>query len=214
MVEQCEAHDGGITDEALIGLLGNAFDEGGCGRAASDVLARGRRLRRRKRALPALGVVAVSAGPALALTGPGTSAGPADASSGHALTSRGTVMNVDEASFSVHTDAKTGDIAITFHQLFHDEDGLKKTLAEAGVPVVVNSLCGKLDITDRKVLSAVFVSRVTHTGDLAVTVDPSKMPSGSVLEFDVPPGPYLPYTAVGFGLLSAEPSGACASARS
>lgn len=58
---------------ALISLVGSAFDEGRAGHEKQDVLARGRQLRRRKRAMPgfgALGVVAFSAGLALTLTGP------------------------------------------------------------------------------------------------------------------------------------------------
>jgi hypothetical protein len=143
MIGHFEAHDGAVTDEALIGLLGGAFDEGRRGRAADQVLARGRRLRRRKRAAPALGafgVVADSAGLALALTGPSASAGPAGAGSGHALSSNGTVVNVDEASFSVHTDAKTGVVTVTLRQMF-DEGELEAVLAKAGVRAIFNAPC-------------------------------------------------------------------------
>lgn len=211
MIEQFEQRGGGITDEALIGLVGTAFDEGRRGRAASDVLARGRQLRRRKRAVPALGtlgVVAVAAGLALALTGPSTSASPASASSGDALTSNGTVVNVDEASFSVHTDAKTGIVTVTLRQFF-DEDELEPILAKAGIRAVFNPRCEGPGIKDLNLLGSGISGGVIQ-GSHVITIDPSKMPSGSVLDFSYSPGPYAPYKGMGVGLLSGEPTGACA----
>jgi hypothetical protein len=211
MIEQFEADDGGITDEALIGMLGSAFDEGRRGRAASDVLARGRRLRRRKRAVPAfgaLGAVAVCAGLALALTGPSRPAGPAGAGSGEALRSNGAIVNVDEASFSVHTDAKTGLVTITFRQLF-DEDALEPVLAEAGVRAVFNTPCDGPGIKSLNPFS-VLSTRATGDDDAVFIIDPAKMPKGSVLDFSVSAGPFAPDKGVGVGLLSGVPTGACA----
>jgi hypothetical protein len=209
MIEQFEEHGGGVTDEALIDLVGTAFDEGRRGHDASDVLARGRQLRRRKRAVPAfgaLGVLAASASLALALTGTNTAA---SASPGHILTSNGGVVNVDNASFSVHMDAKTGIVTITFRQIF-DADKLEPILAKAGIRATFNARCDKtLAITDRNVVDAVIGTRVIQ-GSAVITIDPSKMPSGSVLDFSFEPSPYLPYTGVGVGLFSREPTGACA----
>lgn len=215
MSEQFEQRSGGITDEALIGLVGTAFDEGRRGRAASDVLARGRQLRRRKRAVPALGalgVLAASASLALALTGPNTAASPAGASSGHALTSNGTVVNVNEASFSVHTNAKTGIVTVTFRQLF-DEDEVKVILAEAGVRAVFNPRCTGPGIKSLTLLTGGddgISGGETQDGGAVIIIDPSKMPSGSVLEFIYLPSPLPAKVNVGFGLLSGEPTGACA----
>jgi hypothetical protein len=209
MNEQIEQRGGGITDEALIGLVGAAFDEGRRGHEASDVLARGRQLRRRKRAVPALGalgVLAASASLALALAGPNSAA---SASPGHALTSNGTVVNVDEASFSVHTNAKTGIVTVTLRQFF-DEDELKPILAKAGVRAVFNPRCTGPGVKSLALLPGGAIGGRETQGGAVITIDPSKMPSGSVLEFIYSPGPYAPYKAMGFGLLSGEPTGACA----
>ena len=119
MSEQFEQRDDGITDEALIGLVGTAFDEGRRGYEASDVLARGRQLRRRKRAVPtlgALGVLAASASLALALTGPNTAASTPSANGDHTYIANGSTVNVDTASFSVHTDTKTGTVTVTIYR--------------------------------------------------------------------------------------------------
>lgn len=199
MIEQFEAHDDGITEEALIGLLGSAFDEGRRGRATSAVLARGRQLRRRKRtapALAALGVIAAAAGLSLTLTGP---------SAGHTVTADGAAVNVDEASFSVHTNARTGAVTVTILEYFH-EDELKQILAEAGIRAVFNPPCEGPGIKDLNPYNGVITNDVGHS----VTIDPSKMPSGSVLDFSFTPGPYEPYNGMGVGLLSGEPTGACA----
>jgi len=216
MSEQFEQQGGGITDEALIGLVGTAFDEGRRGHEASDVLARGRQLRRRKRAVPALGalgVVAACAGLGLALAGPSTPASPAGASSGHALTSNGTVVNVDNASFSVHTNAKTGIVTVTFRQLF-DEDEVKVILAEAGVRAVFNPRCAGPGIKYLTIPPGGgngISGGETQDGGAVIIIDPSKMPRGSVLEFIYSPSPLTPSKVnVGFGLLSGEPTGACA----
>lgn len=206
MIEQFEAHDGGDTDEALIGLVGSAFDEGRRGRAASDVLARGRQLRRRKRAVPALAalglIAAASAGLSLAVNGP---------NAGHTLAADGTVVNVDEASFSVHTDAKTGIITVTVRQ-FLNEDELKQVLAEAGVRAQFDAHCPGPGV---KVLNPFGVEDFNPTpGEpnrvASFTIDPSKMPSGSVLEFFYLKGPTPAYDKIGIGLYSAEATGACA----
>ena len=113
MNEDFEQHDDAGSDTALISLVGSAFDEGRRGRDTQDDLARGRALRRRKRAVPALaalGVVAASASLAVALTGPSGAANTTNADPGHSLTANGTAVNVDNAAFSVHTDTKTGKV--------------------------------------------------------------------------------------------------------
>lgn len=61
-----------VTDAALIGLVGNAFNDGRIGRETLGVLAHGRQLRHHKRAVPLLGtleVVTVSESPIAALIG-------------------------------------------------------------------------------------------------------------------------------------------------
>ena len=232
MIEEFEQHEGGASDAALISLVGSAFDEGRRGREASDVLARGRRLRRRKRAVPALGalgVVAVSASLAIALTGPNGARTTPEAGSGHSLTSRGTTVNVDNAAFSVHTDAKTGKVTLTFRQLA-DESELEQILAKAGIraafhtatetlpPHTINNpsvpLCTWLGARHLDTLS---VLTATPASANSFTIDPSKMPSGSVLAFNFenvvdtngkPDGAYI-----GPQLLSNEPTGCALSSR-
>lgn len=221
MIEEFDRHEGGVTDEALIGLVGTAFDEGRRGYETSDVLARGRRLRRRKRAVPAFaafGALAACASLALA-----SAAGTAGANTGHALTANGTVVNVDNAAFSVHTDTKTGKITVTIRQ-FSDEDELKRILAKAGVRTVFASETGGLGkvITsctwpgatilnshDEVLYSARTEGHHPDPGAPDVfVVDPARMPAGSVLAFDyVNAGKARPGLAIVMALLSGEPTG-------
>ena len=222
MIEDFDEHDGGATDVALMSLVGSAFDEGRRGRDAQDVLARGRRLRRRKRAVPALGalaVVAASAGLALALTGPSGAAGATHAQTGHSMTADGAVVNVDNAAFSVHTDAKTGRVTVTLRE-FVDQDALKQILATAGIrayfasTVVSPNAHGVVPIVMCAWPGATPVGNVndvtpaTPGNSNTITSDPSKMPSGSVLAFDFE---YLAKTheevSTGLQLLSGDPTG-------
>ena len=226
MIEEFEKHDGGVSDAALIGLVGSAFDEGRRGREAQDVLARGRQLRRRKRALPALGalaVVAASASLAVALTGPSSAAHTTDAGSGHYLTADGAVVNVDEAAFSVHTDAKTGKVTVTIRQ-FIDEGELKQILAKAGIRTVFDSVtvhpnadgvvparpCTWTGATPVQVASPGGLPATAGEHD-TIIIDPSKMPSGSVLAFVYENiANVSDSTSVGLQLLSGEPTGCAA----
>lgn len=193
------------ADTALINLVGSAFDDGRAGHDRQDVLARGRRLRRRKRAVPAfgaLGVIAASTGLALALAGHGGAPGKA--------------LNVDNAGFSVHTDSKTGYITVTLRQWFN-EDELKQILAKAGIRTVFQpqpqsepkpgvrsgTSCTWPGATklNRQVLVEPSPSADT------ITIDPSRIPSGSVLAFE-----YLTFIdgrphVVTSELLSNEPTG-------
>ena len=134
----------GTHEEPVLDLVETAFADVHLDRDASDVVARGRRLRRRRRAVPALGalgVLAASAGLAFALTGPSSPAGTATAGSGRTLTSGGAVVNVNEASFSIRTDAKTGIITLSLKEYVVDEGELKQVLARAGVRAVFNATC-------------------------------------------------------------------------
>jgi hypothetical protein len=193
----------------VISLVGSAFDEGRGGRDTQDVIARGRRLRRRRRAMPAfgaLGVVALSASLALALTGSSGGAG-------------GTALNVDNAAFSVHTNTASGKVTITIRQLF-DPNALKQVLAKAGIrsyfatqnaPSTARpaaTTCqwpGATKLNAADVITAVSNKNPTPDNPGTFVVDPSKMPSGSVLAFQ--------YLAIGKGvviattMLSGEPTG-------
>lgn len=194
-----EEFDDSAPDAALISLVGSAFDEGRAGHEKQDVLARGRQLRRRKRAMPgfgALGVVAVSAGLALALTGP--------AGAGRTA---GTAVNVDKAAFSIHTDATTGKVTITFRQIF-DENEVKQILANAGIRAIFASQTGctwpgttKLNPYDVLPMTA------KQARERTFVIDPSKMPKGSVIAFDYETIGKGSIVAVSNNLLAGEPSG-------
>ncbi|MFC1403429.1 MULTISPECIES: hypothetical protein [Streptacidiphilus] len=223
MIEEFEEHDGGVSEAALIGLVGSAFDEGRRGREVQDVLARGRALRRRRRAMPALGALGVAAASVslvVALTGPNGAGSTAGAGSGQSLTADGAVVNVDEAGFSVHTDAKTGEVTVTLHQLF-DESELQALLAKAGVPTAFHNTTLPAGTPVSPHAACTWTgAQVLHPGDVissprqdgndaVITIDPSKMPARSVLG--------LAYATIGQGntaarairttLLSGEPTG-------
>jgi len=228
MIEDFEEHGGGVSDAALIDLVGSAFDEGRRGRDAQEVLARGRRLRRRKRAVPALGalgVVAVSASLAVALSGPSGTANPTAAGSGHSMASNGTVVNVDNAAFSVHTDAKTGKVTVTIRQ-FNDEGALQQILAKAGIRTVFDSVtvhpnadggvpvqpCTWTGAAPAPIGYAVDDLPTTAGKHETIIIDPSKMPSGSVLAFlYVHIANTAGFPLVGVEVLSGEPTGCTAS---
>ena len=226
MIEEFEKHDGGVSDVALIGLVGSAFDEGRLGRETQDVLTRGRTLRWRKRAVPALGalgLVAASASLAVALTGPSGAAHTTDAGSGHSLTANGTVVNVDEAGFSIHTDAKTGEVTVTLHQLFNEAE-LKALLAKAGVPAAFHNTTQPASTpitpdaactwTGAQVLDPGSAISEPHPdgNDVVITIYPSKMPAGSVLGviYDTVGMGTTAAHSVGTTLLSGEPTGCTA----
>jgi len=139
------------------------------------------------------------------------------------LTGNGTVVNVDNAAFSVHTDVKTGKVAVTIRQ-YGDEGELKQILAKAGIRTVFISATVPESAHDlrfplwsctwlgAKPLSASsVVQQPTPVAPDTFTIDPSKMPSGSVLAFQfedltlanaTPDG-----VVVSRQLLSAEPTG-------
>ena len=228
MIEEFEPGDGDAADAALIGMVGSAFGEDRQGRAAGDVLARGRQLRRRKRAVPALGALGIVAAVSLGvtLTGPSSTANTAntsDAGSGHTLTAQGDVVNVDEAGFSIHTDAKTGEVTVTVRQLF-DETELQALLAKAGVPTAIHNVALPAGTpvaaapacawTGARTLDSGSVISLPHLdgSESVITISPAKMPAGSVLG--------LLYSTIGSGqadarmmqttLLSGEPTGCVA----
>lgn len=211
MIEEFENSERTAADTALIALVGSAFGEHRRGHEVHDVLARGRQLRRRKRAMPALGalgVVATSLGLAAALTGTSSTANTPDAQARHSLGANGAVVNVDNAAFSVHTNARTGKITVTVWQLA-DENELEQVLAKAGVHaffyaptrppahVVIKASCAWPGATQLDESGVILPSSATP---YVVVIDPSKMPTGSVLAFVYVEG------AVGQFLLSNEPT--------
>ena len=203
--------------EPVLGLVESAFADVHLDRAALDVVGRGRQLRRRKRVVPALGafgVLAGSASLALVLTGPSNPAKAATASSVHTLNLNGSEVNVDNASFSVHTNAKTGLVTVTVRQ-FEDEDYFKQVLAEAGIRAIFDVPCtnepGIKGLNPFGVITVNLAKPVDGRRPVATyTIDPAKMPRGSVLSFDYIRGTNAANTIFGIGLLSGEPTGQCA----
>ena len=211
-------------NEPVLGLVETAFADVHLNRDAFDVLARGRRLQRRRRAVPALGALGVlgaSASLAFALTGPSSPADTATASSGRTLTSGSTVVDVNEASFSVHTDAKTGIITLSLKEYVVDEGELKQVLAQAGVRAVFDATCMGPGIKELSLHGVISEDGWPNPGAYGypvgtsptVTINPFTMPSGSVLAFQ---STALPSSAGGevhvlsnVALYSGEPTGTC-----
>jgi len=173
------------SEESMLGTLGTAFDGVRLDRGADEVMARGRVLRRRKRAVPALavaGIAAVSLSLALA-TQP---------SGGKPLAYHGTVVNMDNAAFSVHTDAKTGTVTVTARELI-DPKLLEAVLAKAGVRadiqvrlvgtgILTIRPCTYTGVTELDV-PGVITGPYKVDGAESITVHPAAMPAGSVLDF-------------------------------
>ena len=198
-------------------LVGTAFADVHLEGDAHDVISRGRALRRRRKAVPVLATAGILAA-SLSLAAV-TQSSPSSAGS-HALGYSGAIVNVDEAGFSIHTDAKTGEVTVTLRQLFNEAE-VKALLAKAGVrtafrnttlpasaPATPYSAC---TWTGAHALNPGSVISNPHQdgNDMVVTIYPSKMPAGSVLG--------LIYGTLGEGesaghslgttLLSGEPTG-------
>ena len=197
-------------------LVGTAFADVHLAGDARDVISRGRKLRRRRKAVPALATAGILAA-SLSLAAV-TQSSP----SGRTLGYHGSVVNVDEAGFSIHTDAKTGEVTVALRQLA-DEAALKALLAEAGVPTAFHSTTlpagtpvrplAPCTWTGAHVLGSgsVISQPRPDDGDFVITINPSKMPAGSVLGFTYghfDTGNTEPSVlSIGTTLLSGEPTG-------
>ncbi|ETK33403.1 hypothetical protein [Microbispora sp. ATCC PTA-5024] len=137
--------------------------------------ARGRRLR--GIAGVGTGGLALAIGLALSLSGgtPVTSGDHPGAPSG---SSGARAVHVNLAAWSVNT-SPDGMVEVTIREL-KDPAGLSKTLADAGVPVVLTSghVCSSPD--DKLQVSDV-VHKLPGDGGLAITIDPEAMPAGTEL---------------------------------
>ena len=212
-------------------LVGTAFADLRLDGDARDVIARGRTLRRRRKTVPALataGILAASLSLA-AITQPSQSSAGT-----HALGYNGSVVNVDEAGFSVHTDAANGTVTVDIKQLFNASE-LRTVLAKAGIPAAFHDLTTTnheltttkdaasnslpCDWTGATRLPAdqadqVYGIPVGH-GPAVFTIHPAKMPAGSVLAFAYarmtsPNGAQTLAMEVAPALLSGEPTGCVA----
>ena len=137
--------------------------------------ARGRRLRR---GLAGIGAGSLALGIGLALSLPG---GHPAGSGGSPAASDGSggprVVHVNLAAWSVNTSS-TGVVNVTIREL-KDPAGLSKTLADAGVPVVLTS--GRVCTSgDRLQLSRV-VRKLPGQGDLVIKINAKAMQAGTEL---------------------------------
>jgi hypothetical protein len=214
-------------------LVGTAFADVRLDGDAHEVISRGRTLRRRRKAVPALataGVLAASLSLAAVIrTSPGA----------HALGYHGAVVNVDEAGFSIHTDVQTGAVTVSTFQLF-DGAELKALLAEAGVPAAFHDITypagtsvwwngGGLPDTGlpsgaivepemlcewtgvRTLDSGNVISQPRQDGAVAViTIYPSRMPAGSVLGIRYVTVGSAASNVISTTLLSGQPTGCVA----
>jgi hypothetical protein len=201
--------------------VGTAFADVHLDRGADEVISRGRTLRRRRKAIPALATAGILAA-SLSLAAV-TQSSPSSAGS-HALGYSGTIVNVDEAGFSIHTDAKTGEVTVTLRQLFN-ESQVKALLAKAGVRAAFHNTTqpasapatpyGACTWTGARTLESGSAISEPYKGgsDLVIAIYPSKMPAGSVLGFlygTIGSGKAVGHS-VGWTLLSGEPTGCVAS---
>jgi hypothetical protein len=168
-------------DQNVYDEVSSAYADVHLERDAEDVIKRGRTLRRRRRTMPALAAAVVLAF-SLSLV----------AVTAHTHRSaRVAVVNVDEAAFSIHTDAQSGVVTLTMRQ-FLDESQVTKLLADAGIPAVVYServnahgiiwpcsWAGASVIDSGKV-----IVHVTSPSDVVFEINRSAMPHGSVVAFD------------------------------
>jgi hypothetical protein len=137
--------------------------------------ARDRRLRR---GLPGLGAagLALGLGLALSLSGghPAAPDGSPTASSG-ALDAPGVHVNL--AAWSVNS-SPTGQVDVTIREL-KDPAGLSRTLADAGVPVVLTS--GRVCTSGDQLQVSRVVRKLPGDGGVAITITPEAMPAGTEL---------------------------------
>jgi hypothetical protein len=197
-------------DQDVYEEVGAAFAEVHLGRDADEVMKRGRTLRRRRQAMPAMAVAGVLA----------VSLGVATVTSQSHSSSKVALVNVDEAAFSVHTNAKTGDVTVTIRELF-DENQLKRVLAEAGIPAAFHAESIAVTSGDDEKHSSfcqwtgatalnpgAVLTHPANGRDAVFIVVPSAMPHGSVLAFNVATAPGAGSPAMASAqLLSNAPTG-------
>jgi hypothetical protein len=180
-----------------------AFSAMDSGTSVDQVIGRGRRLRDRRHKL-AGSLVAVAAIAALAVPLSQTMAskpqGPTAQTATAPASSRAKApgVQVDLAAFSVNTNAN-GTVSITVRQM-NDPAALRKTLAKAGIPAIVQvgqfppPICGS-QATGYQQVSAPGVLVAMNSGASAargkasvgpgVTIRPSAIPKGATVNFAI-----------------------------
>ena len=168
-------------DQDVYDEVGSAYADVHLERDTEDVIRRGRTLRRRRRTVPALaaaGVLAFSLSVAAVTVQTHRSAHVA-------------VVNVDEAEFSIHTDAHSGIVTLTMRQ-FMDASVVTKLLAEAGIPAVIYSehvaphgIIWPCNWAGARVIdSDKVIVHVASPSDAVFEINRNAMPRGSVVAFD------------------------------
>lgn len=136
--------------------------------------ARGRRLR----GVAGVGTGGLALGIGLALS---LSGGMSVASGGHpgasSSSSAARAVHVTLAAWSVNT-SPNGLVKVTIHEL-KDPARLAKTLADAGVPVVLTS--GHVCTSDDQLQVSQVVRKLPGRGGLVITINPKAMPAGTEL---------------------------------
>ena len=179
-------------DVDLVGLLERSVGEVHLDRGPEGIVSRGRSLNRRKRTVPALatvGILAVSLGLAATTQHGGQIRQAEQARQTPATRSSG--LNVQNAAYAVHTDAKTGEVTVTLASLA-DPSALQDALKNAGIPLalVVNDspnvdcrwVGAKQVPFPDGVVSTPTADANGHLANVAtITFNPAKMLEGEVL---------------------------------
>jgi hypothetical protein len=125
------------------------------------------RTRRLRRALPGVSAVGLALGLGLALTLPGHPAAPGAPPAARAV-------HVNLAAWSVNT-TPAGQVNVTIREL-KDPARLSKTLADAGVPVMLTS--GRVCDTGYESQLSRVLHKLGGSGDVVLTINPAAMPAG------------------------------------
>lgn len=186
-----------ITDDDVLEAVARSLNTVTMQRPLDEIAARGRGLRKRRRAVTGsavAGVLGASIAVVLSLPSAGGSGQtPSAVGSGQTLSADGYSVNVDMAGWSVHTTASSA-VSVTLHQVFSDPAGLQRVLEQAGVRAVVRSVAPNTWSTKCpsgpptfELVRQVFTVHAPNkaTGDQVVNIDPSAMPVGSVLNIVV-----------------------------
>ena len=130
------------------------------------------RARRLRRGLPGAGAAGLALGVGLALTlsgHPAASGGPSAGSGGRPAAR---TVHVNLAAWSVNT-TPSGQVNVTIREL-KDPARLSKTLADAGVPVMLTS--GRVCDTGYQAQLSRVVQKLGGSGDVVLTINPAAMP--------------------------------------
>jgi len=127
------------------------------------------RARRLRRGLPGVSAAGLALGLGLALTLPGGH----PAVSGSPPAAR--TVHVNLAAWSVNT-TPSGQVNVTIREL-KDPARLSKTLADAGVPVLLTS--GRVCDTGYDALLPRVVHKLGGSSDVVLTINPAAMPAGT-----------------------------------